>query len=585
MSTTASSCTHCGLPLGCLGQQREVNGEALNFCCYGCCLAYQVEHGANEEPEAAALLIRLGVGGFLAMNIMLLSLLLYADAFAASPELARYVPWLLWLLATPLLLMLGGPFLRGAWQALRKSRLGTDALITLAALAAYGYSAGQVLRGTPHVYFDTATMVLLLFTLGRYLEAQARARTARSLAPILAAERAQVRIIEGAHETLRAVSAVKTGEQVRILPGERIGVDGEVVEGCSSCDETILTGQPQPQAKQPGSRVHAGTLNGSGVLLVRADLSAGDTRWIRISRQVRAALARKSAVAQSVDRVAAWFMPAVLLLAFATFVYWSRYGDLERALLNSMAVLVVACPCSLGLAVPLAATLGLGRAAQRGIVIRGGAVLEKIAGLRGIAFDKTGTLTEGRLRVIALEVRDTTTTEAMGYAQALARSSTHPIARASAPMLVEAPLMTARDIQATPGAGIAGQVNGIDCALGSIRFMAILGLRMPASLHPAADNTQGHSAVYLGWRGQVRARIALADALRPETRGVIEAVKARGLRSLVLSGDARTDVARLTGALGIDEWQAELLPETKVTALHHWQEQHGALAMVGDEMN
>ncbi len=373
MNPTAS-CSHCLLPIGRLGQQREVNGETHVFCCYGCCLAYQVHHGESNEPEAALLLIRIGVGAFLAMNIMLFSLLLYSGAFGAGDgATAHLVHWLLWALATPLVVVLGGPFMAGAWRAARGGQLSTDTLVSVGTLAAYGFSAYQVWNGSAAVYFDTVTMVLILFTLGRYLEAHGRVQAARSLAPMLAAERAEVRLVLGGIETLQPVRAIRPGAVVRILPGERIAVDGAVIEGRSECNEAILTGRAEMQAKTPGAPVHAGSINGTGQLLVRATAAGSDTHWVRISRLVRGALARKSLSGNTVDRLSAVFIPVVLLLAAGTLWFWSGRAPLEQALLAGLAVLVVACPCSLGLAAPLATTLGIGFAAQRGILLRSGA--------------------------------------------------------------------------------------------------------------------------------------------------------------------------------------------------------------------
>ena len=432
----AFSCSHCQLPIGRLGQQRELRGETHWFCCYGCCLAYQVQHGDREEPQAAAALIRLGVGGFLAMNVMLFALLSYAGAFTGEDAwLQQPVHWLSWALATPLVVLLGRPFAEGAWQALLRGRLSTDALVCIGVLGAYGYSAAQVLRGSELVYFDTAGMVLLLFTLGRYLEAHARVRASRSLAPMLAAERAEARVLEGGVESLRPVAEVRTGEFVRILPGERIAIDGVVAEGRSHCDEAILTGQAEPQAKAPGALVHAGSLNGNGLLLVRATAPGSHTRWIEISRQVREALASKSMAGETVDRVAAVFIPAVLLLAAATAWFWIARGQAPNAWLAGLAVLVVACPCSLGLAAPLAHTLAIGQAAQRGLLIRGGGVLEKLARLNAVAFDKTGTLTQGSLQAVSLQADGAPQDEVLRLAAALARGSDHPVARAVAGLL------------------------------------------------------------------------------------------------------------------------------------------------------
>lgn len=582
----APPCSHCRLPVGRFGQRQEVNGEPHWFCCYGCSLAYQALHGAHEEPEAAAQLIRLGIGGFLAMNIMLFSLLLYADAFAGPDAwLAEWVPWLLWALATPLLAILGGPFIGGAWRAARAGRLSADTLVSLGALAAYGFSALQVMRGSGLVYFDTVTMVLLLFTLGRTIEAQGRVRALRSLAPILAAELAPVRVVRAGSETILTPDQVLPGEEVRVRPGERIPVDGMVVEGRSTCDESILTGQPAPQPRAPGDRVHAGSLNGFGQLVLSVVGSAGDTRWIRISRLVQSALAQKSLRGEMVDRVTAWFIPGVLLLATATAWFWAAHGSLEQALLAGLAVLVVACPCSLGLAAPLAMSLGIARAAQHGVLLRSGAVLEKLAALECIAFDKTGTLTEGRLQMLSLASEGAPAAQVLARVRALAQGSDHPVARAisAMPASPDDTPQAARSLQAHPGAGLSGQIDGTPCALGSASFMRTLDWKITPAL--AAAFPTGATPVYVGWAGRVYGRLLLADTLRPEAAAVIATLRARGVDTLLLSGDGEPAVADLARAAGIDVWHAELGPEAKAAHLADWSRRHGTIAMVGDGLN
>lgn len=580
-------CRHCRLPVGRLGQRQAVNGEPHWFCCYGCSLVYQTLHGAHEEPEAAALLIRLGIGGFLAMHIMLFSLLLYADAFSGPDAwLAEWVPWLLWALATPLLAILGGPFIGGAWRAARAGRLSADTLVSLGALAAYGFSALQVVQGGGQVYFDTVTMVLLLFTLGRMIEAQGRVRALRSLAPMLAAEQAPVRVVLAESETTRTPDQMRPGDRVRVLPGERIPVDALVVEGRSACDESILTGQPDPQPKAPGDRVHAGSLNGCGQLLLSVVGSGGDTRWIRISRMVRTALAQRSLCGEMVDRVTAWLIPGVLLMAGATGMYWAGHVSLEQAMLTGLAVLVVACPCSLGLAAPLAMSLGIARAAERGVLLRGGAVLEKLAALRGIAFDKTGTLTQGRLQPLSLTSDGAPKAQVLARARALALGSDHPVARtlAAMPVSQDDTIQPVRSLQAHPGAGLSGQIDDTSCALGSAAFMCSLGWEIPARLGQA-DTPAGATLVYVGWNGRVYGRLLLADTVRPEAAQVIAALRARGMTPLLLSGDGEPAVAHLARTLGIAAWHAELGPEAKAATLSAWACRHGGIAMVGDGLN
>lgn len=584
----AGTCSHCLLPVGRLGQQREVNGETRQFCCYGCCLAYQVHHGEKDEPAAAALLIRLGVGAFLAMHIMLFSLLLYSGTFgAADGWLVNLIHWLLWILATPLIVILGGPFIAGAWQAARRFRVSTDTLVSIGVLAAYGYSAYQVVQGSGLVYFDTATMVLILFTLGRYLEAQGRVRAMRSLAPMLAAERASVRVVAGGVDAIQPVHTVQPGTIVRVFPGERIAVDGVVIDGHSDCDEAIITGQPETQLKTPGALVHAGSINGHGQIWIRATVAGTATRWIQISRLVRDALAHKSLLGSTIDRAVAIFIPFVLLLAAGTVWFWSIREPFEAALLTGLSVLVVACPCALGLAAPLASALGIGQAARRGILIRSGGVLEQLARVRGVAFDKTGTLTQGKPQPVYVAVDGTAEHDLLLRATALASGSEHCIARAitelgNANGLTVLPAM---EIRARPGAGVTGQIDGVLCAMGSRVFMTALGWSVPEKLS-AMTEAPGYTLVYIGWGDSVHGLLALTDAALPEAAGVIQALHERGVETLLLSGDTKGPVAELADALGISSWQAELTPEGKVQALRKWaNEQRGPIAMVGDGLN
>jgi P-type Cu2+ transporter len=580
------TCSHCLLPVGRLAQQREVNGEAREFCCYGCCLAYQVHHGQRDEPEAVWLLIRLGVGGFLAMNIMLLSLLLYSGTFGPrEASLVHAIDVLLWLLATPLLIILGGPFLRGAGAAARQGRLSADALVSVGVLGAYGYSAHQAVQGSGLVYFDTVTMVLMLFTLGRYLEAQARVRTARSLAPMLAAERGFAAAIVEGQEVQLPVRDIAPGMIVRVRPAQQVPVDGLVIEGRSQCNEAVLTGQPEPCAKQAGDEVHAGSINGAGELLIRASMAGDATRWVQIGRQVREALSRKSMTGEVVDRTAALFLPLVLLLAAGTFWYWGDRGPLDQAFLAGLAVLVVACPCALGLAAPLAAALGIGQAAQRGVLVRGGAVLERLAKVQAVAFDKTGTLTGTDARVARVAALGVSEAELLQHAAGLAQGSEHPIARAvSAAARVRAlAALPATELEATAGEGVQANTAGKHAVMGSARFMATLGWAIAPGL--AARAEAGCTIVYVGWEGEVRGLISLAYEPLPEARSVVAELKRLGLATCLLSGDTPGAVERIASALAIERWRAALLPADKAEVLRLWQRQHGVVAMVGDGFN
>lgn len=580
-------CDHCQLPIGRLGQRRDLDGAEHWFCCYGCCLAYQVAQGSLDEPEAARWLIRLGVGGFLAMNIMLFSLLLYTGGLAgADPWIRVLIPWLLWGLATPLLVVVGGAFLRGAWEAARSRRMNADSLVSLGALTAYLYSGWQVLQGSDQVYFDTLAMVLILFTLGRLLEAQGRARALRSLAPMLAAERVQARVLTPQGETTRAASEIVPGEVLRVEPGERIPADGVVLAGHSECDESVLTGQPEPCPKSQGDRVHGGSLNLWGRLVLRACVPGDQTRWVRIARLVREALGQKSLLGEAVDRVAAWFLPLVLLLALGTFWYWSDRVGPDQGLLAALSVLLVACPCALGLAGPLATSLGIARAAQRGVLIRGAGVLERLGRLRALAFDKTGTLTLGEPRLTELVTDGCDATEVLRLASALCSGVSHPVARGVVSRAMElgirAPALA--ELRLHPGAGIRGRVGPLEAAMGSRSLMGSLGWSWPSALE-SDDSPEGWSQAFVGWDGRVRGRLGLTDGPRPESGQVVRALRARGLALVMLSGDGEAAVASLARRLDIPEWHAGFGPEEKAQFIRDWAAHRGPIAMLGDGQN
>jgi P-type Cu2+ transporter len=583
-------CSHCLLPLGQRGMQRKVNGENCAFCCYGCCIAFQVRNGKSEEWEAAWLLIRLGVGGFLSMNIMLFSLLFYTDAFT-GPD-GRLIPWiqlLLWIFATPAVMILGGPFLRETWHDSLQGRLTSSALIVVGVGAAYLYSAVAVIERGAHVYFDTATMVLMLFTLGRLLEASGRARAARDLEPLLAAERETVVVVHDGAEVRRRVREVEAGMLVRVRPGERIPIDGIVIDGKSHTDEAVITGESRLITIGVGSAVIAGSINLDGPLLVQSSDAGTATRWAQICRSVREALSRRSPNHRIADRVVGVSVPLVLLLGVLTVLYWAQWLPFDRALLIGLAVLVVACPCAVGLAAPLATSLGIGRLARCGCIVRDPAALETLARTRLLAFDKTGTLTVGRARVVDIESDGVGASEVLARAAGLERHSEHGFARAITAAATTRGIepVIARDVRVVPGRGIEGTVGGERVAAGNSALMGDLGWSLTATLreHGRSLEAGGYSVIYVGWGQRVRGVMSLDDTLLPEARSAINALRDRGLHVILLTGDLEGAAQRVAFAAGIDDVQAALSPEAKRAALKRHRMQHDAVAMVGDGLN
>jgi Cu2+-exporting ATPase len=590
MTGPANLCSHCLLPIGLRAMQRTVNGEDCAFCCYGCCIAFQVKHGKSEEWEAAWLLIRLGVGAFLSMNIMLISLLLYAGTFS-GPD-AWLLPWihlLLWIFATPALVILGEPYVRDTCAQAVQGRVTSSALVVLGVGAAYAYSVFAMFEHSEQVYFDTATMVLMLFTFGSYIEAAGRAKAARDLEPLLAAESELATVVDEGTKTRRPVRDIDAGMLVRVRPGERVPVDGVVVEGESYTDEAVITGESRQVAKGTGSAVIAGSINLDGPLLIQSTGAGSASRWAQICRSVRDALSRRSPIQRIADRVVGVSVPFVLILGGLTVVYWAHAMPFDRALLVGLAVLVVACPCAVGLAAPLATSLGIGRLARLGCLIRDPGTLEVLARTRLLAFDKTGTLTSGSSRIVGIESEGAGTDEVLARAAGLERHSEHRLAQAiimaAAARDIE-PVLT-HDVRAVPGRGIQGNADGQPMAAGNSTFMRKLGWSLAPALGERARalEASGHSVIYVGWAGRVHAVLSLEDTPLSEARSTIKALRSLGLHITLLTGDLVLAARRVAAVVGIEDVQAGLSPEAKQAALEKYRQSYEVVAMVGDGLN
>lgn len=583
-------CSHCLLPLGSYPTKRIVNGEDHAFCCYGCCLAYQVKHGSREEPEAAWLLVRLGIGGFLSMNIMLFSLLLYSGTFdVADSEMLPKFYWLLGIFATPVLFILGGPFIKESWEGALQGRLNSATLISIGAISAYGYSMLMLFTGGKNIYFDTATMILVLFTLGRYLEASGRAKAVRNVAPLLEAERQWATVIENGKEKRSSISKMKVGMNVRIRPGERFPVDGIVLEGFSSADESILTGENRPVIKSEGDLVLAGSINQKGSLLIECGALGAATQWGLLCKSVREALSHPSSIQRLADNVASIFVPIVLAITILTIIYWQSQVPLDQALLNGLAVLVVACPCALGLAAPLATALGLGQYIKRGCIIRGGEVQETLAKIRRIAFDKTGTLTKGATRLIKIENNDASQEEVLQRAAGLEQHSEHSLAQGIISVAKERKLIIKNPerVQAVAGSGVMGYIEGELTAVGRSEWLIEQGLEMPSLFVKKLQNyeSSGQTVVCVGWSGKINGILLLDDMLLPEVPIMVETLKKLDMRTMLLTGDLPAVASRIAKSAGVEEWKASMSPDEKCNFLEQWGGIEDPAIMVGDGLN
>jgi Cu+-exporting ATPase len=514
---------------------------------------------------------------------------------------AAGVHWMLdgriqFLLATPVQFWLGARFYRAGWLAVRARSGNMDLLVALGTSAAYGLSVYQLLASRsamPHLYFEASAVVITLVLLGKWLEARAKRQTASAIRALQVLRPDAARVRRGDQDIDVPIADVSVGDLVVVRPGERIATDGVVAEGASHVDEALITGESLPVARHAGERVTGGAINGEGLLLVRVTAVGAESTLARIIRLVEDAQAAKAPVQHLVDRVSAVFVPVVLVLALLTLAGWWLYGgDVEQAIINAVAVLVIACPCALGLATPAAIMAGTGVAARYGILIKDAEALELAHRITTVAFDKTGTLTEGKPSLAALEpVPGADKARLLQLAAAVQRGSEHDLARsvqdAAAASAALAPL-TASDVSALPGRGVAATVDGMRLALGSTRLMQEQGVSLEAlSARAAALEQQGLTISWLADAGERRllGLLAFGDRIKPQARAALQALHAMHIQTILLTGDNQGSADAVGKQLGIGRVVANMLPADKASTVAALKTDGACIAMVGDGIN
>lgn len=589
-------CGYCGLEFG--GRGYSPDGDS-RFCCYGCYLVSRITGSVGEEGLSAWIIVRLGIGAFLSMNVMMISLVLYTISPGdLGASVIRALKWAMLTLSTPAVIILGGPFFRCGLRDLAKLRLGTDVLIATGAFAAYAVSAAHVLLPSTgsgcsptgsrcgEVYFDTATMLLLIVTVGRLIEASAKSRTSRAIRDMVALTPDTARVIRDGTEVEIPSAELGAGDTVIVRPGERIPADGSILAGNCLVEEAAFTGEAKPRSCAPGDKVYGGSIDCDGLIRVEVRAAGSDTLAARIEEMVLQARRERAPVERLADRVAGVFVPVVWLGAAGAAAYWGLVQhDPARAMMSGLAVLVVSCPCALGLATPMATCLAIGTAARRGIVIRSGEVLERLPRIGRIFFDKTGTLTIGRLSIDHIRTAPgISPEEALRWAGPLEAASGHVIGRAIAARAEECEAIVT-DVKTVPGFGVEGDVT-IGCETRRVTVGSSSLLIRDHAMPPALaldDHDESLTAAYIGWDGIVRAVLLLADTARPEAGEVIGALAGDGIGVAVLSGDRRGPTQRLADELGIEDVYAECSPEDKAELV---AKAHGTgLAVVGDGTN
>jgi Cu+-exporting ATPase len=534
----------------------------------------------------------------------------YAVVLAALLSLPLLLPMLLelagvhWMLdgrlqfvlATPVQFWLGARFYRAGWLAARARTGNMDLLVALGTSAAYGLSVYQLLAGSgtmPHLYFEASAVVITLVLLGKWLETRAKRQTASAIRALQVLRPESARLRRGAQDIDVAIAEVRVGDLVVVRPGERVAVDGVVTEGASHVDEALITGESLPVARHDGDRVAGGAINGEGMLLVRATAVGAESTLARIIRMVEDAQAAKAPVQHLVDRVSAVFVPVVLVLAALTLAgWWLVSGEVERAIINAVAVLVIACPCALGLATPAAIMAGTGVAARHGILIKDAEALELAHRITTVVFDKTGTLTEGRPSLTALEpAPGMAEARLLQLAAAVQRGSEHALARAvldAAARHAAGAALSASDVAALPGKGVAATVDGQRLVLGSTRLMREQGIDLFSLAARAVElESLGYTISWLAFANdkQLAGLLAFGDRVKPQALAAVRALHALDIHTVLLTGDNQGSADAVGAELGIERVSANMLPADKAAAIAGLKHEGACIAMVGDGIN
>jgi Cu+-exporting ATPase len=558
----------------------------------------------GESPELRDMTRRFWVGTALTLPVFALEM--GGHLFNIHHLIAQQTSnWVQLLLGTPVVLWAGWPFFTRAAASVKNRSLNMFSLIALGTGAAWLYSIVATLLpglfppalrgedGAVAVYFEAAAVITVLVLLGQVLELRAREKTSGAIKALLGlAPKTAVKVdAQGNDETVQ-VDSIQVGEHLRVRPGEKVPVDGELTDGKGNVDESMVTGEPIPVAKAVGSKVTAGTLNQTGGFVMRAEKVGADTLLSQIVHMVAAAQRSRAPIQRMADRVAGWFVPVVILVAVLTFVAWLVWGPspaFSYALITAVAVLIIACPCALGLATPMSIMVGVGKGAQHGVLIRDAEALEKMEKVDTLVVDKTGTLTEGRPKVVHIEpVAGFSADDVLQKLASVERASEHPLAMAIVMDAQERKLALApvSDFDSPVGKGVIGTVDGQVIVSGSAKFLAEHGIATE-SLAAAAEAQRQKAAtvIFVGIGGKLAGFVAIADPIKPTTAQALKALQAAGVRVVMLTGDGKTTAEAVGRELGIDEVVAEVFPEDKAAVVKRLQSEGRVVAMAGDGVN
>ncbi len=587
---TNTECFQCGIPITGKPVQYKIDGEVKDFCCFGCYLIYKTTGLRGDEGTAIAFLGRFGFGYFLAMIVFMLSTYIYGFHMTPDDPQAKmfvdFIKWVIVILATPVMLILGIPILRNALSG-GKINLNTDTLIAIGAFSAYFLSLYSVFTGGHSFYFETATMILVLVTFGRYLETSSRAKASNFMKELLKLSPEKAIVIRDGKEVEVPRDEIKVEDIVKITPGEKIPADGIVLEGEGHVDESILTGETKPVFKKKGDELFAGTTNIDGSFKLKVHKPLEDwtlNRFINLMKEIRNT---KAPINRITDTIAAWFLPVILTIATGAFIYWYIHEGFEKALIVSMSVLLISCPCAFSIGAPLALWIGLGEAMREGIIIKGADILEKLSSVKHVFFDKTGTITERNMVVSRVEVEND---DVLKKACAVEKLSEHPLAKSFIQYLISEGKSCEEEAEMFKvhfGKGVEGNVNGEKVLIGSKGFIEENSIEIPEKFVEVEKRAEkeGEIPVFIAVNGKVKGIITFSQKIKEEAHKAISVLKKLKINVSVLTGDTPYFANVLKEKLGIDDVRAKLLPEDKLRIIREEKKKGKTVSMVGDGIN
>ena len=562
--------------------------------------------GEAENPELRDMTRRFWVGVALSLPLLAIAMAEHFNKPALDALISpRLLVWVQLIFGTPAVLWCGWPFFQRGWASIISRRLNMFTLIALGTGVAYAYSLIAALApgifpasfrdvdGQVPLYFEAAAVIVTLVLLGQVLELRARSQTSSAIRALLdlAPKRARRLREDGSDEDV-PLEDVVPGDRLRVRPGEKVPVDGVVLEGHSAVDESMITGEPVPAEKNPGDKVTGATVNTTGSFVMRAERVGSDTLLAQIVAMVAEAQRSRAPIQKLVDTISAWFVPSVVVIALATFVVWSIFGPAPAtgfALVNAVAVLIIACPCALGLATPMSIMVGTGRGAHAGVLVKNAEALELMEKIDTLVVDKTGTLTEGKPRLAGVTaIGGVEQDELLQLAASLERGSEHPLAAAivSGAEARGVKVSPATDFVTVPGKGVTGLVDSRRVVVGNTALLASLGIE-PGDLPARADalRREGQGVMLVAIDGQAAGMLAVADPIKESAIGALQALRDERIRVVMLTGDSRTTAAAVGRRLGIDDVVAEVLPDQKASTVKKFQDEHRFVAMAGDGIN